>query len=160
MSSKVERIPNPAGGLRAFLIRGLGRDVPWLDPTLDEKRIFVGGVRKEFVESHQNVYHCINFNMVGYPGDMSEAPRSTKRVDFFSYGDDFEIATDIDLAVYGLLKPLRGTVVSFTNRNNEEQSIYIYAAIPGGEIYNRDPDTDWPCVLRSYRIRFGERNVY
>ena len=153
------RIPDPMSGLRSFLIGGLEK-VDWLDTAMDERRVFIGGIPKKHIDGHQkNVYTCICINPAGYPEDGSEAPRSTIRVEMVSYGDSFEEASDIDLAVYALLKPLRGTVVGFKDRKGYKQSIYIYVAIPSGPIFSRDPDLDWACVLRSYRIRFGERNM-
>ena len=153
------RIPDPMSGLRAFLIKGLVK-ADWLNPAMDWKRVFIGGIPKKYIDGHQkNAYTCMCINPTGYPEDGSEAPRSTIRVEMVSYGDSFEEASDIDLAVYALLKPLRGCVVEFEDRELYKQSIYIYVAIPSGPIFSRDPDLDWACVSRSYRIRFGERNM-
>ena len=150
-------------GLRQFLIDGLdpGKNgVDWLDPIIDKSRVFVGEIPQKWIDGHQkSVYNCIRINPTGFPGDGSEVPTSTIRVDLASYGNSFEEASDIDLAAYSLLKPLRGVVVKFNNGTDFEPRVYIYSAVPSGPIFSRDPQLDWACVMRTYRIRFGERDV-
>ena len=156
MSERIHRIPNPMAGLRHYLIRELCY-ADWIYPVMDDDRIFVGGIPQRFIDGfQQDAYNCITLTPAGYLEDGSEVPLSTMRVEITSYGGSFEEASDIDLAVYGLLKPLRGTSVQYTDRNGNPLGIAIYAAIPGGPIFSRDPDLDWACAQRSYRIRFGE----
>lgn len=157
MSTQISRIPSPMAGLKKFLGIGLRDNADWLFPCIDERRVFVGGIPQEIIDGFQNqAYNCITLTPAGYLEDGSEVPVSTIRVEVTSYGGNFEEASDIDLAAYALLKPLRGTVVEYEDRNGTRLGIAIYAAIPGGPIFSRDPDLDWACAQRSYRIRFGE----
>ena len=150
------RIPNPMSAIVSLIKTGIGPSSGWIDPPVGNN-VFSGQIPKEYVDSHKTL-NCVLINSTGGMEDGSEAIRSQFRVDIFSYGSTFEIAGDIDLAIYSFLKNLRGYTVKFKDRRGEDQSLYVFAAIPGGPIQSRDPDTDWFCTIRPYRFRIGERN--
>ena len=151
------RIPNPMKALVTYVREGIAPSSSWIDPPVGFN-VFSGGLPNELIKKGHKPVNSVCINSKPYPEDMSEAPRSTIRVDVNSYGADFEVAGDIDLAVYALFKPLRGTSVKFTDKTGEDQSLYIYSAIPSGSMQMRDPDLDWACVTRPYRIRVSELN--
>ena len=155
---KVARIPNPLAGLVYYIRTEIKKNVNWIDPPVGD-HVYSGGLPKEIIESHKAI-NSVCMNEIPSPEDGSEAPRREIMVDCVSYGIDFEVAGDVDMAVYAILKPLRGTVIKFKDRGGNAQSLYVYSAIISGGMQSRDQDLDWPCVLRPYRIRVGERSEF
>lgn len=148
------RIPNPMKGLVTLVKEGIvAESAPWIDPPLGN-HVYSGGIPKKVIDGHKAI-NCVNMDLVPSSGDMGEVPIGWIRVDIKSYGINFSAAGDVDLAVYSLLKPLRGITVPLND--GTDGHIYFRSAIPRGSMQWYDPDTDWPCHLRTYRIHVGER---
>ena len=154
-SNQLERIPGPMKALAVLIRDGIKDSEDWIYPPVGDN-VFAGPIPKNFVKKfgHKSP-SCISLHRIPSPEDMSTAPRSWIRVDVCSFGENYSIAEDVDLAVYALLKPLNGAVVKF---DDDRQGIFIWSAIPSGSMTMRDPKLDWPYYLRPYRIRVGERN--
>ena len=150
---KLVRIPAPMRALTVFIREGIEDSSNWIDPPVGQ-HVFSGNIPKKFIDSHKPL-NCVTLKKIPTPEDMSPSPCSWIRVDTCSYGENFEVAEDIDLAVYSLLKSLQSAAILF---DDDKQEIFIWAAIPNGSMQLRDPELDWPYYLRSYRIRVGELN--
>lgn len=81
-------------------------------------------------------------------GTRSLVEAGTVRMDVRSYGETPYEAIRVHWAVYEALKHMSRTV--------QDGTLLHDAVIEGGPLSLRDPDTDWPFALGSYRVLAAE----
>ena len=74
-----------------------------------------------------------------------------QRMDAFCYGPTPFRAAEVELAVYNALKQME--------RNLKGDCLLQDAEVSGGALTIREPDTEWPLVLRSYVVTAAELAV-
>lgn len=89
-----------------------------------------------------------------YSGGMEAntfVPLARPRIDITAYGETYHEAGRVDRAVYSALKALDREVVD---------TVLLHgAALSGGPLMLRDPQTNWPYQWRSAVITADERNT-
>ena len=72
------------------------------------------------------------------------APLDFTNVDTYCYGASHIEAYDIDLEVYRVIKNI--------NRESASDMIIYSATMTSGPVIARDPESDWPYVMRTYNV--------
>jgi len=80
-----------------------------------------------------------------------DLPLVTPRFDTWSYGENFYEAHRLDRAVYDALKSITRVV--------SNKVLLHSVALAGGPNQYRDPNTDWPAMIRSISVSADERTI-
>lgn len=92
--------------------------------------------------------------VIRYSGGMennSFVPLAKPRVDITSYGATYFEAGEVDRTIYSALKAL--------DRQSVDDVLLHGAAMSGGPMMLRDPNTGWPYQWRSTVITADEREI-
>lgn len=112
-------------------------------------RIYGGKLPASIIDSMP--VSCV---VIRYFGGL-EAWRTAKfhepRILIFSYGEDPETASNIDMAVAETMKAIRRTVIGST--------MLLSVGISGGPIPGVEPEHGWDYMSRSYTVKAGEDTV-
>lgn len=96
----------------------------------------------------------------GGPGDNSYLRLDLQRIDAHSYGGTPFQARIVARQVHEAFKLLQRRVVTYTDYDGSTAKVLLHsAAVGGGFVALRDPDTKWPSVLRSYVLLYAEEAV-
>ena len=80
-----------------------------------------------------------------------DLPLVNPRFDVWSYGESFYEAHLLDRTMYDALKSISRVVSS--------KVLLHSVALAGGPNQYRDPNTDWPVMIRTISVSADERNV-
>ncbi len=80
-----------------------------------------------------------------------DLPLVNQRYDVWSYGETFYEAHLLDRAIYDALKSISRVV--------SDKVLLHSVSLAGGPNQYRDPNTDWPVMIRTISVSADERNV-
>lgn len=87
----------------------------------------------------------------GGPEKIQTSSTVNRRFDVWCYGETIYDAATLDRAVYDAIKAIENITVV---------DVLIHSAgISGGPRKYRDPESEWPAMIRSISVNADERNV-